>query len=174
MRSTFLLLTCLGTALASVGVAHADSIGGAYYNPANSASTTGMTIGKDLYKTIGCPGRALLDPVCAEDAPAPVVAAIVPVPQEAPVLAPVAPVPVPEPIAVVQPTPPAEPVAEVKSQPAAPVEPVVVAKNQPVAPADEAKTEECYSKFIKSATESFRDAANNWIKARDVAYGKAM
>lgn len=177
MRSTFLLLTSLSTALVSVGVAHADSIGGAYYNPANSASTTGMTIGKDLYKTIGCPGRALLDPVCAEDAPAPVVTASVP--QEAPAPAPaVVPVAAPEPIAVVEPatpTAPVEPVAVVQpTPPVAPAAPVVVAKSQPVAPADEVKTEECYSKFIKSATDSFRDAANNWIKAKDVAYGKAM
>lgn len=167
MRSPLFLLTYFGAAFAMVAVAQADTATVPYYNPTNTASTTGTTVGKELYRTIGCPGRALLDPVCNEDAPVPVVApavaAIVPVPQEAPALAPIAPVAVPEPIALIQPTPPV-----------LPAEPIVVAKSQPIAPAENTKPEECYSKFIKSATDSFRDAANNWIKAKDIAYGKAM
>jgi len=35
-----------------------------YYNPANPASPSGMTIGYELYKTIGCPGRGLLEAPC--------------------------------------------------------------------------------------------------------------
>ena len=36
-----------------------------YYNPSNPASSTGKTTGYDLYKTIGCPGRGLLEAPCA-------------------------------------------------------------------------------------------------------------
>jgi OOP family OmpA-OmpF porin len=49
-----------------------------YYDPSNAASSTGKTTGYELYNTIGCPGRGLLDPPCAGDvtarkpAPAPV------------------------------------------------------------------------------------------------------
>ena len=71
-----------------------------YYNPGNAASPTGMTIGHELYKTIGCPGRGLLDRPCADEtaskpaevaqpAAAPVVAPIA-APVVAPVAAPVA------------------------------------------------------------------------------------
>ena len=35
-----------------------------YYNPANPASPSGMTTGYELYKTIGCPGRGLLEAPC--------------------------------------------------------------------------------------------------------------
>ena len=36
-----------------------------YYNPSNPASSTGKTTGYELYKTIGCPGRGLLEDPCA-------------------------------------------------------------------------------------------------------------
>jgi hypothetical protein len=49
-----------------------------YYDPTNVApgSEAGKTTAYELYKTIGCPGRQLLDPPCKEDIkPAPVVKA---------------------------------------------------------------------------------------------------
>ncbi len=57
-----------------------------YYDPTNVG---GNTTGFELYKTIGCPGRGLLDPPCKEDVqpapkPAPVVKAA-PAPAPAPV-----------------------------------------------------------------------------------------
>lgn len=50
-----------------------------YYDPTNTASNSGKTTGYELYKTIGCPGRALLDPPCPGD-----VAAAKPAPTPAP------------------------------------------------------------------------------------------
>lgn len=52
---------------------------GPYYNPTNAASPSGYTVGYELFRTIGCPGKALLDvpcpaPVAVAEAPAPVVA----------------------------------------------------------------------------------------------------
>ncbi|MBN8759051.1 MAG: hypothetical protein BGO61_10930 [Thiobacillus sp. 65-69] len=35
-----------------------------FYDPANSASPTGKTVGYELYRTIGCPGRELLATPC--------------------------------------------------------------------------------------------------------------
>jgi len=37
---------------------------GVYYDPANAASSTGKTIGYELFRTIGCPGKGLLDAPC--------------------------------------------------------------------------------------------------------------
>ncbi len=68
-----------GLALAACQMANAQPE--PYYNPTNPDSPTGYTIGYQLYRTIGCPGRALLDRPCnapppvAEAAPAPVVEA---------------------------------------------------------------------------------------------------
>lgn len=59
---TFFVLFALG------GAAQA----GPYYDPTNAASNSGKTTGFELYKTIGCPGKGLLDPGCQEAAPAPV------------------------------------------------------------------------------------------------------
>jgi murein L,D-transpeptidase YcbB/YkuD len=67
MRPALLTLTTLSAALLSAGIASAST----YYNPANAASNTGTTVGKDLYGTIGCPGKQLLDPSCKVEAPAP-------------------------------------------------------------------------------------------------------
>ena len=78
MRFKFSLLTTLGAALITMH-AQAES---PYYNPANPASNSGMTTGYELYKTIGCPGRGILEAPCVGDmttkaaakaAPAPVV-----------------------------------------------------------------------------------------------------
>ena len=46
--------------------AHAQA--GSYYDPSNASSTSGKTTGYELFKTIGCPGRALFDPPCVDDA----------------------------------------------------------------------------------------------------------
>lgn len=58
---------------------------GTYYDPTNAASSSGKTTGFELYKTIGCPGRGLLDAPCPGD-----VAAAKPAPKPAPAPAPAA------------------------------------------------------------------------------------
>ncbi|MDD3529715.1 MAG: hypothetical protein PHS77_07540 [Gallionellaceae bacterium] len=63
MRPAHILLTTTAAFLASTGIAHAES----YYNPSNTASQSGLTSGYDLYRTIGCPGKGLLDLSCQED-----------------------------------------------------------------------------------------------------------
>lgn len=52
--------------LATAGAAQAAP----YYNPANPASASGKTTGYELYQTIGCPGRGILDAPCVEPAAA--------------------------------------------------------------------------------------------------------
>lgn len=80
MRTKFFVFSILGAALMSAGVtAHAQE---GFYDPSNAASPSGKTSGYETTKTIGCPGRGLLDKECV----APVVA-----PPPAP-----APAPVPE------------------------------------------------------------------------------
>jgi len=59
-----------------------------FYDPSNVGSPTGKTSAHELFKTIGCPGRALLDKECVapKEAPAPVQApapAPAPAPREA-------------------------------------------------------------------------------------------
>jgi len=63
------LISTLVAALAFAGIVQAQA-GEPFYNPANTASTSGKTAGHELYKTIGCPGRALLDAPCPAPAPA--------------------------------------------------------------------------------------------------------
>ena len=83
MRTSHFLMSALGAILMStgVGVAHAVEGQGAYgvfYDPHNAASPTGHTTDYELNRTIGCPGRGLLDkpcPVPAEPAAAPLAAA---------------------------------------------------------------------------------------------------
>jgi OOP family OmpA-OmpF porin len=48
----------------TAGVLTAHAAGGVYYEPSNPASTTGKTVGHELFGTIGCPGRGLLDSPC--------------------------------------------------------------------------------------------------------------
>lgn len=101
MRTTSFLLSVLGTSLMATGVVTAHAAEAPFYNPRNAASPTGFTIGHELFRTIGCPGRELLGTPCpVPPPPAPVAAApepaapIVAAPEPAP-LAPVAkPVPV--------------------------------------------------------------------------------
>lgn len=70
MKLSTLSLCMFGLYAASASLnSVADS---SYYNPANKASSSGQTTGYELYKTIGCPGRGLLEPPCqgpAEPAP---------------------------------------------------------------------------------------------------------
>jgi outer membrane protein OmpA-like peptidoglycan-associated protein len=92
--------------MSSAGLAFAEDQ--PYYNPGNPASSTGSTTGYELYRTIGCPGKQLLDKPCAvPPAPAPV-AAPAPEPAPAPVAAP-APAPEPAPAPVAAPAPAPEP-----------------------------------------------------------------
>src|SRR3569832_2469749 len=65
MRTTRLLLCASAATLMSVGAITAQAGQGVYYDPSNAASSTGKTIGYELYRTIGCPGKQLLDQTCA-------------------------------------------------------------------------------------------------------------
>jgi len=60
--SVFVLSTLSAALLSTINVQAADA---PYYNPANPASASGMTSGYELYKTIGCPGRGILEAPCA-------------------------------------------------------------------------------------------------------------
>ncbi|MFP5409153.1 MAG: OmpA family protein [Gammaproteobacteria bacterium] len=59
----------LYAALVTAWGATAHAAEAPYYNPANAASPSGYTTDYKLYKTIGCPGRGLLDAPCKEAAP---------------------------------------------------------------------------------------------------------
>ncbi|WP_296892542.1 OmpA family protein [Thiobacillus sp.] len=103
MRTTPLLVSTLGAILMSAGVVTAYAAEGVFYDPSNAASPTGKTIGYELYRTIGCPGRQLLDTPCPVPAPpAAVTAAAEPAPAPEPAY--VAP-PAPAPAAYVAPVP---------------------------------------------------------------------
>jgi outer membrane protein OmpA-like peptidoglycan-associated protein len=91
--------------MSAAGLAFADAQ--PYYNPANPASSNGFTTGYELFRTIGCPGKQLLDKPCPVPPPAPV-AAPAPEPAPAPVAAP-APAPEPAPAPVAAPAPAPEP-----------------------------------------------------------------
>lgn len=94
MRTTPLLSSTLAAVLMSAGVVTAHAAEGDFYDPSNAASPTGKTIGHELYRTIGCPGRELLgkpcpvgdqiaaapEPVAAPAAPAPAYVAPAPAP----------------------------------------------------------------------------------------------
>jgi len=68
MNTTRLILLATAAALSSAGVVsvHAaeHSAPGVFYDPSNPASPTGKTIGYELFRTIGCPGRELLGSPC--------------------------------------------------------------------------------------------------------------
>jgi len=84
----------------SAGVVTAHAAEGDFYDPSNAASPTGKTIGHELYRTIGCPGRELLGkpcPVVAQIAAAPEPVAAAPAAPAAPAPAYVAPAPTPAP-----------------------------------------------------------------------------
>ena len=65
MRIKSLVLSSLSLALISSGMLHSHAADTPYYNPANSASSSGLTVGYELFKTIGCPGRGILEAPCA-------------------------------------------------------------------------------------------------------------
>lgn len=93
---TPLFVSTLGAILMSASVVTAYAAGGVYYDPSNAASPTGKTTGYELYRTIGCPGRGLLDTPCAVPAPPAPVAAAEPAPAPEPAyVAPPAPAPAP-------------------------------------------------------------------------------
>ena len=115
MRTTPFLFSILGATLISAGVVSAQAAEGVFYDPSNAASSTGKTIGYELYRTIGCPGRQLLDAPCKAPAPEQVAAAPEPAPAPAyvapkpaaPVV--VAPAPAPAPVVVAPEPAPAAP-----------------------------------------------------------------
>ena len=69
MRASPLLASVLGATFMVAGVATAHAAEGVFYDPSNVASTTGKTTGYELFRTIGCPGRQLLDIPCPVPAP---------------------------------------------------------------------------------------------------------
>ena len=71
MRSKIFIVQFMGVALVSAGVLSAQAEE-RYYDPSNAASSTGKTIGYELFKTIGCPGKQLLDQPCPTPKTAPV------------------------------------------------------------------------------------------------------
>ncbi|MBU1396755.1 MAG: OmpA family protein [Gammaproteobacteria bacterium] len=85
-----------------------------FYNPTNAASPTGYTIGYELFRTIGCPGRELLGTPCPVPPPAPLAAA----PEPEPVIAPLAPAAPPQPDAAIAPLAPAAAAAPPEPAPA--------------------------------------------------------
>jgi len=104
MRTTPFLFSILAATLISAGAVTAHAAEGVYYDPSNAASSTGKTIGHELFLTIGCPGKELLGIPCPAPAPAPAVAT--PEPAPAPVVAAAEPAPAaPAPVAAVAPAP---------------------------------------------------------------------
>lgn len=61
---TPLIASVLGATLISAGALTAHAAEGVFYDPSNAASPTGKTTGAELFGTIGCPGRQLLDQPC--------------------------------------------------------------------------------------------------------------
>jgi OOP family OmpA-OmpF porin len=64
MHKTSRLSSVLGVALLSAGFATAQAADGQFYDPRNGASSSGFTIGHEVFRTIGCPGRGLLEKPC--------------------------------------------------------------------------------------------------------------
>ncbi|MDP2787767.1 MAG: OmpA family protein [Pseudomonadota bacterium] len=65
MRIQSTVLSSLAAALIAAGALPVQAADAPYYNPANAASSSGQTSGYELYQTIGCPGRGILDAPCA-------------------------------------------------------------------------------------------------------------
>lgn len=65
MQNSSCLYKTLAAGLLCAGsIAGAQAADGAFYNPSNAASPTGYTVGHELFRTIGCPGRGLLEKPC--------------------------------------------------------------------------------------------------------------
>lgn len=109
MRTTRLLICASAATLMSGGaIASHHSPPGVFYDPSNAASPTGKTTGYELFRTIGCPGRGLLDtpcPVPPEPAPPPVVESPAPAPAPKPEPAALAPAAEPAPTPAPAPAP---------------------------------------------------------------------
>lgn len=104
MHTTPFLFGLVGAALVSAGAASAHAAEAPFYNPTNAASPTGYTIGYELFRTIGCPGRELLGTPCPVPAPASLAAEPGSAPfaaTPAPLAAPLAGAPAPAPLAAV-------------------------------------------------------------------------
>ena len=69
MHKKNFVLRIVGVALVSAGVLSAQAEE-RFYDPSNVASPTGKTIGYELFRTIGCPGKQLLDKPCPVPKPA--------------------------------------------------------------------------------------------------------
>jgi len=109
----------LGAILVCTGVVTAHATEGVFYDPSNAASPTGKTIGYELFRTIGCPGRELLAIPCPPE-PA----------QAVPVAAAPEPAPAPADVASADVAPPARAPADVAPEPApAPLELVLEGVN---------------------------------------------
>lgn len=68
MRMSLFSLNAVSAALLCCGVVSAQAAG-TYYDPTNQAAAAGKTVGYELYNTIGCPGKGLLDPGCTVQQP---------------------------------------------------------------------------------------------------------
>jgi len=113
MRAIRFLFSIFGATLVSAGVVTAHAAEGVFYDPSNAASPTGKTIGYELYRTIGCPGRELLGVPCPVPAPAPAPAPRAATPEPAPAPLAATPEPAPAPLAAVtEPAPPQKLVLE--------------------------------------------------------------
>lgn len=70
MRTKTMLVQTLGASVLAFTALYAQAATGDFYDPTNAASKTGKTIGYELFGTIGCPGRGLLDAACPKGQPA--------------------------------------------------------------------------------------------------------
>ena len=64
MRTIDFMLKASAAALIAAGSLSAHAATGVFYDPTNAASQSGKTTGFELFGTIGCPGRGLLDTAC--------------------------------------------------------------------------------------------------------------
>ena len=64
MQAKTFLRSVLGASLMAAGFLGAQAAAAAFYDPSNAASNSGNTVGYELYGTIGCPGKGLLDAPC--------------------------------------------------------------------------------------------------------------
>lgn len=64
MQSKPIFAYTLGASLLALAAMPVQANSTEFYNPSNAASQSGKTTGFELYGTIGCPGRGLLDVPC--------------------------------------------------------------------------------------------------------------
>jgi len=64
MQAKTFLQSVLGASLMAAGCLGAQAAEAVFYDPSNAASKSGKTVGFELYGTIGCPGKGLLDAPC--------------------------------------------------------------------------------------------------------------